>query len=106
MALNPTSNFMLVRICRGHPRLIVSILLAVAGYAALTAATQLPLSTRAIAAWDIGVLVYLAAVYTMMARSGPYDIAGHANAQDEGAFAIFILTLLAALAFERRDLRA
>ena len=95
----PASKLKIVRISRGHPRLMISIVLGIAAYAVLTAlAGQLPLSTRVIASWDIGVLVYLAAVYTMMAQSPWSEIANHADAQDEGAFAIFILTVFAGMA--------
>lgn len=98
MARKPPSKFMLVRIGRGHPRLVISIVLGVIAYAVLTAAAQLPLSTRVIAAWDFGVLIYLAAVFAMMAQSPWSEIANHADAQDEGAFAIFILTVFAGMA--------
>ena len=99
VASKPLSKLKIVRISRGHPRLMISIVLGITAYAVLTAlAGQLPLSTRVIAAWDIGVLVYLAAVYTMMAQSPWSEIANHADAQDEGAFGIFILTVFAAMA--------
>jgi len=99
VASKPVSKLKIVRISRGHPRLMISIVLGIAAYAVLTAlAGQLPLSTRVIASWDIGVLVYLAAVYTMMAQSPWSEIANHADAQDEGAFGIFILTVFAAMA--------
>jgi uncharacterized membrane protein len=98
MARKPPSKLLLVRIGRGHPRLVISIVLGITAYALLTAMGQLPLSTRVIAAWDIGVLIYLAAVFTMMTRSPWSEIANHADAQDEGAFAIFILTVFAGMA--------
>ncbi len=99
MARKPVSKFTIVRIGRGHPRLLISIVLGVIAYALLTAATgQLPLITRMLLAWDIGVLIYLALVLAMMAQSPWSEIANRADAQDEGAFAIFILTVFAGMA--------
>jgi uncharacterized membrane protein len=93
------SGIWFVRISRSHPRLLISIAIGVVAYATLAGlAASLGPTSRAIAAWDIAILCYLGATLTMMAKSSWSDIAGHADAQDEGAFGIFILTVFAGMA--------
>jgi uncharacterized membrane protein len=93
------ASLRIVRISRAHPRLMTSIAVGVAAYALLTMmAGQLALTTRLLAAWDVGVLLYLVWLATMMAGSKQTDIAKHADAQDEGEFGILILTVIAAMA--------
>lgn len=94
-----SSAFRIVRITRGHPRLVVSVAVGIIAYALLTAiAAQLALTTRLLVAWDIGVTLYLVSLAFMMARSKQRDIAQHADAQDEGEFGLLILTIVAAMA--------
>jgi uncharacterized membrane protein len=93
------SKFWIVRVGRGHSRLMISIIVGVIAYAALTAlAADVRTMSRAIAAWDVAILLYLGATLTMMAKSSWNDIAGHADVQDEGAFGLFILTVFAGIA--------
>jgi len=88
----------LVRLGVAHKRLAIS---AAFGLAAALALIVLPLSpiTRALIGWDIGVTIYLVAAAAMMARcSTVAAIRANAAVQDEGAFAILILTVVAAVA--------
>ena len=95
----PRSPLWIVRVACGHLRLWLAIAVAIVTFLALPG-TLLPGSwptvTRLLAAWDVGLVCYLAAAATMMARSTHTDIAEHSADQDEGAFAIMLLTIAAA----------
>jgi uncharacterized membrane protein len=86
----------LVRIVRARPRLFVSILFGAVVAAALPASWRL--ATRLVVAWDVGVGLYLALVYHLMARSHVGHIRLRAKIEDEGRVAILVLTAAAALA--------
>ena len=60
---------------------------------------SLTVITRMLIGWDIGVLIYLVAAAVVMSRySSVSEMQFNAAAQDEGAFAILILTVVAAVA--------
>lgn len=91
------------RVMAGHPRSFAAL------GAALLVWTVLPLlppgrmpdwpgHTRAILAWDIGALVFLASVVWMFAARGPDRIAEDAAAQEAGQWAMFWVMLLGAAA--------
>jgi len=86
----------IARFARGHLRLWISIALGAAIFA-LTPASWRP-ETRLLIGWDIGVVFYLSVVAVMMARASVTHIKYHADLQDEGAFAILLLTVAAAVA--------
>ena len=99
MARKPLSKLWIVRVSRGRPRLIISIVIGILAYALLaTMAGWLGQISRLLVAWDVGVTFYIVAVGTMMARSPYTEIAKHADAQDEGAFGILVLTVFAGMA--------
>jgi len=57
------------------------------------------LATQLLVGWDVGIAVYLALVYHLMTRSGAvHMIRQRAALEDEGQFAILVLTVAAALA--------
>lgn len=89
--LSRPARFVRVRI-----RLIASIAVG------LLTLLLLPLAwrwtTRALVAWDVTVVAYLAAAYTTFWRADVAHIRNHAAAADDGRFAILILTAGAALA--------
>jgi uncharacterized membrane protein len=85
-----------VRIVRARPRLFVSALLGAVAAAALPA--SLRIDTRVLMGWDMGVAIYLALAYRMIAHSTVARIRRRAALQDEGRVAILVLTVLAALA--------
>lgn len=88
-----------VRIARGHRRLFAAVALGVLAYIGLNLASAGSNGLmRALIGWDIGVAIYLAASVTRMARSQTRDIARHGAAQDEGALALMLLTVAAAMA--------
>lgn len=82
------------RVARGHMRLWISLALGIAAYAVLPGSWKLV--TRILIAWDTAVLCYLVAAAAMMARSPVSEIRRHSEAQDEGAFAVTVLTIAAA----------
>ena len=90
-------RFVLVRIARGHPRLLLSIAVGLVVIAALPGEWRI--ATRLLVGWDVGVGLYLLAAYELIWRSD--DVARmrrRAALYDEGALAILILTVGAALA--------
>jgi uncharacterized membrane protein len=56
------------------------------------------LTTRLLIGWDVGVGLYLALVYPLIARSQIDEIRRHAAMDDEGRVRILVLTVAAALA--------
>jgi uncharacterized membrane protein len=86
----------IVRVANAHRRLGASVMLG------LVTAAVLPGSvswiTRILLSWDLAVLFYLAAAAVMMARSGVAAIRKRAADEDEGAFALLVLTVAAAMA--------
>ncbi len=79
-----------------HKRLVISAVIGV-----IAAAGRCPASpiTRMLIGWDVGVLIYLVAAAVVMAQcSSVAQMKSNAAAQDEGAFAILILTVAAAIA--------
>jgi uncharacterized membrane protein len=85
-----------VRFLRVRLRLIVSVVI---GLATLALLPQTPnWITRALIAWDVTVVLYLAGACLRFAQSDASHIRGHAIAADDGRIAILILTAGAALA--------
>ena len=85
----------LIRVGMAHKRLFISIALGLVAMLALPA----PPITRILIGWDLGVLVYLAAAAVVMTQcSSVAQMKANAEAQDEGAFAILILTVAAGMA--------
>ena len=53
------------------------------------------LSRRLLIGWDAGIALYLMLVYTLMGRAQIEEIRAHASDQDEGRFAMLVLTVTA-----------
>ena len=87
-----------VRIVRARPRLFSSLGVFVAIAAILSAVTTWRLSPRLLVGWDIGIGLYLVLAFHMMAGSDAHDIRRRAAGQDDGKFAMLVLTVAAALA--------
>jgi uncharacterized membrane protein len=90
------SRFWMFRIARAHLRLWSCAALGMLAYLVLPAGWTV--ITRLLVAWDAAVLCYLVTTAVMMAQSPASEIRGHAAIQDEGAVAIMLLTVTAALA--------
>jgi uncharacterized membrane protein len=86
----------ILRVILARPRLSISAVLGIAVIALLP--SGMLLSRRLLVGWDSGVALYLALVYTLIARSEIGHIRANAARQDEGRNAMLILTVCAALA--------
>src|SRR6476619_3430809 len=85
----------LVRVGVAHKRLFISALLGLIIMLVLPAT----LITRTLIGWDVGVLIYLVAAAVVMTQcSSVSAMQSNAAAQDEGGFAILILSVAAAIA--------
>jgi len=83
----------------GRPRFVLSGLAVAAAFALLP--RGLPAGLRPVIAWDIGSVLYLAATWSMMARSDQAAIRGRARRHDVRQWAILglaVLGLVAAMA--------
>ena len=89
---------LLVRIVRARPRLFIAGALGVLTIAALAALTDWRGATRLLVGWDVANGLYLVLAFQMMGGSDVQRIRQHAAEQDEGQFAILVLTVAAALA--------
>jgi uncharacterized membrane protein len=81
---------------RLRPRLLSSAALGLLVYLFLPADWQV--NSRRLAAWDIGVLVYLVQAILMAARSSTGEMQKRASLEDESAFVVLGLTVAAAIA--------
>lgn len=86
----------ILRVLHARPKLLVAIALGVA------VAWLLPKEwngvTRGIIGWDTGLVLYLAIVYWIIARSEADHIRGHAQKEDEGRVGMLMLPVAATLA--------
>jgi uncharacterized membrane protein len=85
----------IIRVGMAHKRLLISVLL---GFVVMLVVPATPI-TRMLIGWDVGVLIYLVAAAVVMTRcSSVSEMQNNAAAQDEGGFAILILSIAAAIA--------
>jgi uncharacterized membrane protein len=85
------------RLVRLHARLLISVAVGVAVTLALLAsAWRTP--TKLLAGWDVGVTLYLALAFWLMAHASVDEIRRRARFQDEGAVVLPLLTAAAAIA--------
>jgi uncharacterized membrane protein len=95
MAKRAMPELWIVRLARGHAKLWTAVALGIVAYAVLP--DDWRAVTRALVAWDLGIVLYLIATAAMMANSSVAEIRRHAALQDEGAIAIMVLTIVAAM---------
>jgi uncharacterized membrane protein len=86
-----------IRVARLHGKLLISAAFGAIVLIALIA-IDWRLPTKLLVAWDVGVSLYLGLMHTMMMRCDVQRIRRRASEQDEGAFAILLLTTAATLA--------
>jgi uncharacterized membrane protein len=84
----------LLRVIRARPRTAISVAVGIVVMALLP--SDRPMATRFLISWDAGVALYLLLVFGMMTRAGIDHMRRNAALQDEGRFAILILTVIAA----------
>jgi len=95
MSTDAKRSAWIIRVGKAHVRLAACVLL---GLVVMLVVPATPI-TRMLIGWDVGALTYLAAAAVVMARCGTTaQMRRNAAAQDEGAFAILILTVVAAIA--------
>jgi uncharacterized membrane protein len=86
-----------LRVLFARPRLLVSILVGLCVVALLPLySDQFRGVTRILVGWDIGVALYLMLAFWMIATSDVAQIHRQSLAQDEGSFAILVLTIVSA----------
>jgi uncharacterized membrane protein len=85
-----------LRVMRARPRLFLSAALGLVIIAVTYG--RFRLATRLLISWDIGVAVYLVLAYYLFAKADVAHIRRRALVEDDGRFAILILTAAAALA--------
>ncbi|WP_460450765.1 DUF1345 domain-containing protein [Alsobacter sp. SYSU BS001988] len=86
----------LKRIVQARGRLLASA--AVAGATLLALPGALRFSTRLLIAWDLGTLLYIGLIVTMIRQSDVDDIRSRAAAYDENRFTILLLIVGATMA--------
>jgi uncharacterized membrane protein len=88
-----------IRIARLHDKLIIAAVVGIAVSAlAVLAPYDWGLPTRLLAGWDVGAALYLILTFAVMVRADIAHIRMRASVQDEGAFAILLLTIIATVA--------
>ena len=97
MARKIVARPMPVRLARLHARLLISVVVGIAVTLSL-ATTDWYTATKLLLGWDIGVALYLALIYQLVATCGIDEIRRRAAEDDEGALALLILTGLSGLA--------
>lgn len=96
MAKRAMPELWIVRVARGHARLWAAIAVGIAAHVLLPSGWRTV--TSMLVSWDIAVACYLAMTAAMMAKSSSVaEIRRHAATQDEGAFALLVLSIVAAL---------
>jgi len=88
-----------LRVLFARPRLLGSIVVGLGVTLLLPLySEQLRGVTRILVGWDIGIVLYLILAYWMIATSDVAQIHRQSRAQDEGSFAILVLTIVSAVA--------
>jgi uncharacterized membrane protein len=87
-----------VRVVRARPRLFISLGVFVVISAILSAATTWRVSPRLLVGWNIGIGLYLVLAFHMIADSDVVSIRRRAAGEDDGKFAMLVLTVASALA--------
>lgn len=92
----PKVTSLLLSLGRLHGKLLIA---AVVGAAvALFDPFAIPIATQILIGWDVGLALYLALTYPMVVRTDIAGIRKRAAEEDEGAFAILLLSVIATLA--------
>ncbi len=92
----PPLRPMPIRLAKLHARLIIAALIGIA--VSVIAPGHWRMTTQLLAGWNVGVAIYLVLMHSMFMRCGIDRIRKRASEQDEGAFAILLLTIVATIA--------
>jgi uncharacterized membrane protein len=85
-----------IRMARLHARLFIAVLVGLAVIAILPPDWRLP--TRLLTGWNVSLALYLVLMYSVIWRCDVARLRQRAKEQDEGAFAILLLSMAATLA--------
>ena len=85
-----------IRLARLHAKLLIATLIGLGIVVLEPFHWHLP--TRLLVGWNAGLVLYLIATHAMMLRANEARIRKRAAEQDEGAFVILVLTIIATLA--------
>ena len=85
-----------IRIAKLHAKLLLAAVIGVV--VSIMAPGHWRVATQLLAGWDVGLAIYLTLTHFMFRRCGIDHIRARAAEQDEGAFAILILTIIATIA--------
>jgi uncharacterized membrane protein len=85
-----------VRIAKLHAKLMIAAIVGVVVTILVPGDWRMP--TRLLAGWDVGVALYLGLTHPVILRADVARIRQRATEQDEGAFAILLLSIIATLA--------
>jgi uncharacterized membrane protein len=88
------SSSRIVRFVGNRPRIFIAVVLGFIAY--FIEPWQLRPIQRPLLAWDIGMWLYLAMIWTLMARASPADVQRVAEREDEGATVVAIVLELSA----------
>jgi len=90
------SRLLPIRHIRARPRLFLSIAIGILAYFVLPETARLV--TRLLLSWNLATLFFLVSIGVMMAQANHEKIRRNAALQDEGQYAVLVLTSLAAVA--------
>lgn len=85
-----------VRVAKLHAKLVIAAIVGAIVIVFVPGAMRLP--TRLLAGWDVGVALYLVLIHPTILRADVASIRRRASEQDEGAFAILLLSIVATMA--------
>lgn len=102
MSRRRPSSPLVFRLLRAHVRLVAAVgfgaIATWISYGAVLTPHDDLLATHLLRGWDAGVIFYLALLAPMMSAARVADIRRRAAAQDEGRFALLVLTVTAGVA--------
>lgn len=92
-ARSRTPLYVLQRSIRGRPRLIISLVFGFLVY--FLSPTDVG-TTRALLAWNAGVILFIVLILVMMGRTRAVDIRDHSTSEEEGRFTVLTFVIAAA----------
>jgi uncharacterized membrane protein len=92
----PKPTALMLRVARLHGKIIMAAIVGIC--VAAFEPFEMPHVTRALIGWDAGVALYLILTYPMVVNTDVSGIRKRAAEEDEGAFAILLLTIIATVA--------
>ena len=93
---SPPERWAFLAVVSSRPRLLTSALVGVMSW--FLWPRDWAATTHLILSWDVAAFLYLALAWMMFARSSSADLHRRASAEDEGAIAVLVLTVAAAVA--------